>query len=164
MKDFKPEVKIGRPDTDLGLLSEHDEKRLDEHGKPVVEGLPWSEAGTGMYLVIAAHTVPIYSDKIMVGRTEIDLGKLGANLKLDIMVSKTGKPTWYQPVIGACLEIPSDLALDKHKRQYVIEWLTNTVLETLDLRRINIRKSQYKDEVFMAVAVAAEKAIAATGL
>ncbi len=46
----------------------------------------------------------------------------------------------------------------------MIEWIKHTVLETLDLRRIDIRKSPYADEVYMAVAVAAEKAIAATGL
>lgn len=157
---------VGDPTSPLygQLLSVEDERRLDEKGREVVKGKPWGDAGTGMYLVVALHTVPMYADKIQVGRTEIDLSRIKGGYKLDLMVSPYGKPTFNQPIVGACLELPDDLALDAIKRQYVVEWLIETAFEALDERQVKFRESPYLDEFQFALAAAADKAIAAARL
>jgi hypothetical protein len=158
----KPNVAIGRPETDLGLLSADEEKQVDDKGRPVVDGKPWSKTSTGMYLVIALHTVPLSADRNMIGHSEIDTGVNKFQMTMGVT---HGKPTFLHPIVGACLELPDDLGTDALKRQYVVEWIVHTTMEAFADRDIILKK----DEVFTmnlmeCVAHAADIAIQATGL
>jgi hypothetical protein len=162
--DNKPIVGQGHPlDPDRHkVLSADDERRIDEKGVAVVDGKLWGDSGTGMYLVVGLHTVPLSADRKMVGHSEIDTGV--HKYKMTMAVCH-GKPTFLHPIVGACLELPDDLGSDAKKRQYVTEWIVNTVMEAFADRDIILTK----DEVFTmnlmeCVAHAADIAIQATGL
>lgn len=169
-EDLKPIVGEGYPlDPDRKkVLSADDEKRVDEKGRPIVDGKLWSEAASGAYLVIilSSGAVAISADKQFVGVTEIDLGPAfkAPNFKLSMMVSKQGKPSFHHPVVGACLELPDDLGRDKTKQQYIIEWIVHTVMECFEDRGIAIPQGTPKDELMFAVAQASDKAIQSLGL
>lgn len=168
-EDLKPIVGQGHPlDPERGkLLSVDDEKRIDEKGRPVVTGKLWSNSATGMYLVVLMHVNTLFAEKPLVGRTEITLGSAfprAGSTKLTIAASKTGKPVFLHENVGLCLELPDDLGNDAEKRKYVIEWLVDTVLECFTVRQIKIPKGQVRDDLMMAVAAAAQKAVEATGL
>jgi hypothetical protein len=101
----------------------------------------------------------------VVGRSEISLGnnfERAGRTKLSIYSSQ-GKPTFNHESVGACFELPDDLGQDATKRQYLVEWLTETVKECFELRKIPIPKDKVED-LAIAVAMAAEKSIEASGL
>ena len=79
-------------------LSEEDEKRTDHQGRPAVLGLPWSQAGTGLWL--------------MLGCVRTSHGK---------------RPVAPHDGFWGALELPSDLATDALKKKYVTEWICNEV-------------------------------------
>lgn len=170
MEDLKPIVGQGHPlDPNRGkLLSVDDEKRIDEKGRPVVDGKLWGESATGMYLIVMMHDSIFMTEKPVVGRTEIALGGafLAGSCKLSIAVHKNGKPTFLHEIVGACLELPDDLANDKQKRQYVIEWMVSTVLECFEVRKIRLPSpdSSTMKDLMLAVSAAGQKAIEASGL
>lgn len=170
MEDLKPIVGQGHPlDPNRGkLLSVDDEKRIDEKGRPVVDGKLWGDSATGMYLIVMMHDSIFMTEKPVVGRTEIALGGafLAGSCKLSIAVHKHGKPTFLHEIVGACLELPDDLANDKQKRQYVIEWMVSTVLECFEVRKIRLPSpdSSTMKDLMLAVSAAGQKAIEASGL
>ena len=170
MEDLKPIVGQGHPldPNREKLLSVDDERRIDEKGRPVVDGKLWGDSATGMYLIVMMHDAVFMTERPVVGRTEIALGGafLAGTRKLSIAVSKTGKPVFLHEIVGACLELPDDLGQDKQKRQYIIEWLTATVMECFEVSKIRMPSpdSNTMMELKVAVAVAAEKAIEATSL
>jgi len=159
MEDLKPIVGQGHPldPNREKLLSVDDERRIDE-----------KDSATGMYLIVMMHDAVFMTERPVVGRTEIALGGafLAGTRKLSIAVSKTGKPVFLHEIVGACLELPDDLGQDKQKRQYIIEWLTATVMECFEVSKIRMPSpdSNTMMELKVAVAVAAEKAIEATSL
>jgi hypothetical protein len=162
--DIKPIVGQGHPlDPDRSkILSEDDEKRIDEKGNPIVEGKLWSKASTGLYLVIALHTVPLSADRLFKGHSEIDTGI--HKFKLTMGVTE-GKPTFLHDTVGACLELPDDLGTDAIKRQYVIEWIVDTVMEAFADRNIILKKEEvFTMNLVECVAHASDIAIQATGL
>lgn len=169
--EIKPIVGEGHPlDPNRGkLLSHDDERRIDEKGRPVVDGKLWGDAHTDMWLVVNMHVAPYYPDRLVVGRTEIALGEAfggAGSTKLSIAVSKKGKPVFMHEIVGGCLELPDDLGSDAAKRQYVIEWLLGTVFECFEVRQIALpdKKSQTMQDFGMALAAAAQKAIEGSGL
>jgi hypothetical protein len=164
--ELKPIVGQGHPlSPDRGkLLSADDEKRIDEKGRPVVSGKLWSQAGTGMYLVVLMRDQPLQSDIPIVGRTDITLGLAfggSGSTVLTVGVSKGGVPRFAHEYVGAALELPDDLGNDAMKRSYVIEWLVETVRECFQVRRIALpnKDSSVFQDLGMAVAAAAQKAI-----
>jgi hypothetical protein len=167
MEDIKPIVGQGHPlDPNRGkLLSADDERRIDDKGRPIVDGKLWGDAATGIYVGVVMHEAIFATDRPVVGRSEISLGnnfERAGRTKLSIYSSQ-GKPTFNHETVGACFELPDDLGQDATKRQYVVEWLTETVKECFELRKIPIPKDKVED-LAIAVAMAAEKAIVATGL
>ncbi len=163
------EAKIGRPDVNMGLLSENDEKSLDDKGNPIIEGKLWSQAPTGMYLGICMHQDMFQTIKPVVGRTEISLGhsfRGAGSTKLSMFVSKTGKPTFLHEMVGACIELPEDLANDSIKRQYLTEWIVETVVECFQVRKIGTppKNSNHMMDFMLAIAEGSEKAIRSSGL
>lgn len=164
-----PEAKIGRPDVGLGLLSERDEKSLDDKGNPIVTGKPWSEAKTNMFLVIVLHRIPLSANVTFVGRTDLKLGQEftgSRGAEISFMVSKNGKPTFLHPTIGACLELPDDLGKDILKIKYVTEWIMDTVKESLDIGQIKYPPKDSNGDLGFkeGMLMAAERAIRASGL
>ncbi len=154
------------------LLSAEDEKRVDDKGNLVVAGELWSKASTGLYLVVALcgrgspseYTPFLISE----GRADIALdwldNKSGATHKWCLTIAGAkGKPRWLQPVWGAALELPADLATDELKSSYVVEWLVETVKESLEGCGITPNKTVMK-KLGAAVADAANISIRATGL
>lgn len=63
--------KPGHPDFQK-MLSADDEKRVDEKGRPVVLGLPWSVAGTGLYITVL----------VTQGKPKPDRSSHGASLEI----------------------------------------------------------------------------------
>jgi hypothetical protein len=150
------------------LLSEEEEKSVDDKGNLITRGKLWSEASTGLYLVVALHTQDaqgkeIRSVKPLLGRADIDLSGVCRGKWTLSIASSVGNPRFYHPVVGACLELPDDLANDDIKRQYVTEWLVETIKESLDNRGLTILKERMQ-HLAAAVADAANTAIIATGL
>ena len=125
-----PIVGHGHPlDPNRGvLMSEDDEKRIDEEGRPIVGGLLWSKAASGAYIFVAVSEEALVSNKTLIGATTIT--KMIAPLRLSIGCT-IGKPTFTVPQVGACLEIPTDLGQDGIKRDYVAQWLAHTSAEAL---------------------------------
>jgi hypothetical protein len=150
------------------LLSEEEEKRIDDKGRLVTRGKLWSEASTGLYLVVALHIQDALGRELrsvspLLGRADIDLSAATkGKWTLSIAASKE-KPRFYHPVVGACLELPDDLALDDIKRQYVVEWLVNTVDESFRDRSLKVQEAS-RHHLAAAIADAANTAIMATGL
>ena len=110
------------------MLSEADEKRIDEEGRPIVDGLLWSEAASGAYLFVCVSREAVKSGKTLIGATVVT-----KTVKPNILTigCTIGKPTFNVPFIGACLEIPTDLGTDAIKRAYVAAWLAHTAAEAL---------------------------------
>ena len=148
------------------LLTAEEERSVDEKGNKVSNGLLWADAGTGKYLVVALgrKTLSEYTEYVYNrARADIDLGRIfGQNAVLTI-ASASGKPRWLQECRGACLEIPADLAEDEIKRQYVVEWLVETVKESLAGIGLTMNKHRLT-KVGAAVADAANIAIAGARL
>jgi hypothetical protein len=150
------------------LLSAEDEKRIDEKGRPIVEGKPWSGASTGLWLTVAcAPTMggaehagsPLGGDWL-----PVSLGLSTYGLKLGVHTT-LGRPKFSGTVAGSCMELPSDLASDSIKRKYVVEWLKETCAEALALYGCDVtsKRSAYSD-LGLSVATVAEDAILKAGL
>lgn len=161
--DNKPIVGQGHPlDPDRHkVLSRDDEKRVDEKGVSVVDGKLWSDSGTGMYLIIGLSQEPLLCSQVVTGRSELNLGN-GYTLTMGV---SAGKPTFTAAVVGACLELPDDLGDDPKKKQYVIEWICHTVIESLADRGIALdSKLPFTMNLMECVAHASDIAIGEVGL
>ncbi len=144
---FNPDIKtgVGNPLSPYNdeLLSEDDEKRVDDKGLLVVHGKTWGESSTNKYLWIAlwlgGHENGDITQLVPGGRgqSDIDMSRLtlGTPWSISLGVSE-GKPRFNIPTVGACLEIPDDLGDDVLKQKYVIEWLVDTVDESLQNRKL----------------------------
>ena len=108
-----------------------DPQKVDDTGRPVVHGKPWSECGTGVFLnVLVSRGDPVRLDRQWTGR----------NIKLPFQIdtwlhisASKGKPTADASTWGACLEVPSDLGDDDLKQTYVTDWFIETVQEAVTL-------------------------------
>ena len=141
------------------LLSEEDEKRVDDKGQLVTRGNLWSASGTGTFIWTALWVGQEITQLVPGGRgqTDIDLGNLWRSWNLSIGLSE-GRPRFNRPTGGAALEVPYDLAEDDIKRQYVAEWLSETGAESFQERDLVVPKDKMKD-LAMAVSVSANRAI-----
>ena len=148
------------------LLTAEEERSVDDKGDLVSEGLLWGDAGTGKYLVVALgrSVLSEYTEFLFNrSRADIDLSKIFGVPAIMTIASAGGLPRWLQPCQGACLEIPADLAEDPIKRQYVTEWLVETVKESLGNVGLTMNKHRLT-KVGAAVADAANIAIAGARL
>ena len=166
-----PEAAVGHPnDPHRGeLLSAEDEKRLDDQGRPITDGLLWSEAQTDLYLVVGVTTVRPKLNKVLIGGAHADVpkavcGKLHRNLKMTVGVT-LGPPAFHCPSWGACLELPSDLGRDRIKQQYIAEWIANTAVEALRMAGVNFKRDPERtDAIGLWVSEAANLSINQAGL
>jgi hypothetical protein len=171
-EEIKPIVGQGHPlDPNRGkLLSREDERRIDEKGRPVVEGKLWGDASSGAYLVMLMTADERFQpDRPLVGLSMIDLGPAfrgAGSTKLWLGASMFGKPVFSHDYVGAALELPDDLGKDAHKRQYVIEWLVATFEECFAVRQVSMPPvgSALRTDLGYALAAASQKAIEATRL
>jgi hypothetical protein len=166
-----PEAKLGDPNSPLygQVLTAEEEKKVDDQGRPVVEGLPWSEAKTGLYLVVACMGKSPKADRPMLGGTSVDVPKaMCSGIKRNrVMLVGTfmGRPAFDTQYTGCALELPADLARDALKRQYVVEWLAETAKESLEESGVNLKRDRALfDQLALWLAMAAQDAIAQTGL
>lgn len=137
-KAVEAKVQMGHPfkDTNLGLTSADDEKRLDERGRPVVYGKPWSEVPTGLFLVVFLSEARSKPDGLFWGaRCPVDSHHLSVGVTC-------GRPRFDAPGSGSCLEIPGDLGDDPLKQQYVTEWLAHTLAESILLQKRYVRNGK----------------------
>lgn len=107
------------------VLTAEEEKRVDEKGRPVVQGMTWGAASTGLYLTLFAPKNP-----------REFTSPYGSTVKLTdrcVLWMDVGLGRVKTPVegVGLCLELPADLGSDKLKAQYVSEWAVATVKEIL---------------------------------
>tara|TARA_R110000751_G_scaffold159462_1_gene265192 strand:- start:95 stop:640 length:546 start_codon:yes stop_codon:yes gene_type:complete len=147
-------------------LTAEAEKRIDSKGEPIVEGLPWSEAGTGIYLSISVSDgKPTVLGGIR-GGDQMAVSKRLTNRALVLTcVATTGKPYLDRKSAGAALEIPSDLGSDSIKRKYVVEWIKDTSAESLAMFGVDVSKKQGAfNEMGLSVAMAAQSALEGAGL
>lgn len=149
------------------LLSQEDENRLDPAGSPVVEGDTWGESSTGLYLTIAVTKGGFGgSSRATLGGAYTPVSLRLSSQPLTIAcISTMGKPSFPVRSAGASLELPGDLARDKHKRQYVVEWIKDTAAEALALYGVDLSKDKDAYQALgLTVALMAEDAIRGTGL
>ncbi len=133
-----PIVGQGHPlDPNRGkVLSEDDEKRIDEQGRPIVDGLLWSKAASGAYLWVTASREAVGSNShTLIGASCIKKNLGGVQLTLGCAI---GVPTFSVPTAGACLELPTDLGRDAAKRDYVAQWLAHTAAESLVIMGVDL--------------------------
>lgn len=171
LKELLPEIDVimGHPnDPDRGSLrSVEDEKRIDAEGKPIVDGLPWSEAKTGLYLMIAISRGGLMVDRLIKGCQAAAIP--GGDHYMTVGVTE-GLATAVTPFAGASLELPSDLAQDSMKRKYVAEWVAETAVEALQLTGSAPKDDEAAgaasrmSSVGLWVSAAAEHAIVSLGL
>ena len=167
----KPEEDLPKPIVDQGhpldpnrgvLMSEDDEKRMDEQGRPIVDGLLWSKAASGAYMFVTASREFIGSNShTLIGASCIEKGLGGIKLTIGCTI---GAPSFSVHTAGACLEIPTDLGRDDIKQSYIAQWLAHTSAEALALMGVNLGG----DPILAArcaqdVAVAGNRAINALG-
>ena len=171
MSELKITSGIGDPSSPLygQLLSVEDEKRLDPQGREVVRGLPWSEVRTGLYLVVfVSSAIPRPDLKTLGGSWSPVPAKLCSGNKRNRVITVgtfLDRPKMGPPGHGAALELPSDLARDTLKKQYVIEWLVATTYEALIGAGINLDGDRDKlEELVLWVSMTAEDAIKGAGL
>ena len=162
-EDLDPRIHtgVGNPLSpyNMEVLSEDDEKRVDDKGNLVAEGKLWSEAGTGMYLSVVLH-----NRAVMHAATKVE-AQVDMNIKDAVygngrywtlsLTTGVGKPRFMHNAFGASLELPVDLADDSVKRQYTTEWLCDTVLESLAGCGLKLKKDASK-QLGLAVADAAQ--------
>ena len=119
------EIKAGIGDPTKPTLSPEEEKRVDADHRPVVHGLAWSDAPTGLYLTVfgAQPTGPLGCLSPYKGSAI-----LLDNMAVFVGVTR-GKPTFSLAGHGASLELPVDLGLDTLKQRYVMDWLIDTAKE-----------------------------------
>lgn len=158
-------VGMGLPGAEKELLSVDEEKSIDEHGQKVVSKLPWSKVSTGLYMTLFVALVAApdgeaygkaFCDREMCG----DRTLVGPNHQL-LICGTRGKPKFNLAGWGASLEMPSDLASDSLKKQYVTEWLVHTLTELLG---VSGSRHSGSPEFALWVCATADAAIAGTGL
>ena len=142
------------------LLSVDDEKGIDDKGLKIVEGLLWSKAATDTYLWVSLWVGNELTQLVPggTGQSDISLDSIfsgGWSLSLGI---SQGKPRFNLPTVGAALELPHDLGDDAIKRQYVAEWLSNTVVEALQDRQLDVKDAPLGD-LALLIADASNRAI-----
>jgi hypothetical protein len=169
IKNLNIKTGIGDPSSEVfgQTLTEEEEKKVDSKGCPIVDGLPWSDAGTGLYLTIAVSPqAALKANKKIIGGTTFPVSLALSSLGLHMTVVTTeGRPTFSQGMAGAALEVPSDLGRDSIKRKYVVEWIRDTAAEALALNGVDLggNKAAYQ-HLGLTVAMSAEQALVATGL
>jgi hypothetical protein len=148
-------VGVGNPLSKLNgqLLSVEDEKSVDDKGNRVVDGLPWSAASTGLYLAIYGYREAGFNPR---GISCTQLPGLTLAVRAGVGVPTLPVKNW-----GACLELPADLGRDGLKRQYLTEWVVETVKEIVTLSGSRI---SHPDELAAWLMVAVETQIQKTGL
>lgn len=159
MADF--EVGIGDPTKPK--LTPDEEKRVDADHQPIVHGLVWSAAATGLYLTVfgCAEGKRPAADRPFAGQT---LGTPGADVTITVTA---GKPRFNVPGWGASLELPVDLGMDPLKQRYVMDWLIDGTREVLqELHGIGWRgmSDQQSKDLTMWLYLAANAAINAAHL
>lgn len=156
MADMK--VGMGMPGEDKEVLTAEEEKKLDEHGKRVVNGEPWSYVPTGLYLTI-------FGNRPSLERLGCDRAFVGQSLRMEELLltvcTSAGKPTFNADGWGASLELPADLARDALKKQYVTEWMIETTREVFGEAEARLENG---DQFAVWLAMTADSAIRATGL
>ena len=120
-------IKVGLGDPSKPSLTAEEEKRVDADHQPVVTGLAWSDAGTGLYLTVFSSRGSLLTARNLI---------CGQSLYLDGQLALTvgtslGRPTFGVAGYGASLELPVDLGLDELKQRYVMDWLIDTAQEAL---------------------------------
>jgi hypothetical protein len=144
------------------LLSSEDEKRIDDKGRLVTQGLLWSKAATGHYIWVALWSGTELTQLVPGGKgqSDIDLSNVySGDWSLSIGIS-VGKPRFNKPTVGAAFELPMDLGEDTIKRQYIAEWLCETIAEALQDRGLPMDTKQMGDLAIL-VADASNRAIGA---
>jgi hypothetical protein len=142
------------------LLSVEDEKRLDDKGRLVVHGKPWSSASTGLFLWSALWVGDEITQLVPGGKGQSDIDLSGLYKRkwtLSIGLSQ-GRPRFNLPCVGASIEVPSDIGDDSLKQKYLGEWLVATVLESLENRDLPVSKD-IMDELALKVSFSADRAI-----
>ena len=166
------DVKWGHPnDPNRGqLLTEDDEKRMDAEGRPIVDGLSWSEAATGLYLFVGVADGPLTFGARVSGASAERIPGTSKWMSVGVL---NGKASADKHWAGASLEIPSDLGRDHLKQKYVAEWVADTAAEALALTGCSKAVAMGETDagihtrmssVGIWVGGAAQKAIESTGL
>ena len=154
------DLEVGIGDPTKPALTAEEEKRVDADHNPIVDGLVWSEAATGIFLTIFGTT---RNERLGISKANVgEALHLGNGLTIVLLTSE-GKPKFSLPGWGASLELPVDLARDELKRKYVMEWMVDTTKEILTETKLGIPDHRVSDFAVWLHA-AANKAIGATGL
>ncbi|MCP4899887.1 MAG: hypothetical protein GY906_23210 [bacterium] len=120
-------------------------------GKPTILKKFWSNAGTGLWLVIGicrppilGHIVEIQGSPMVLTIYTEDIGRSGA------FMGNVRRPVAPKEGVWTCLELPSDLAQDELKQEYVRHWIEHTTAEMLQKAAIAVEQGT---EVVLATEV-----------
>ncbi len=122
MKD----IHVGLGDPTKPILTEEEEKRVDGDHRPILTGLLWSAAHTGLYLTVFGANPsngPLGCNRPYRGNAMIL-----NDMALFVGVTR-GLPSFSLEGHGASLELPVDLGLDELKQRYVMDWMIDTAKE-----------------------------------
>ena len=104
-----------------------DPQRVDDTGRPVVHGKPWSECGTGIWMTVGiTKSGGLAKPEGTVGSSFPIQGSLWLNI-----LGSRGRLILDQPFWGTAIEIPSDLGDDELKQKYLTDWFIETVREAV---------------------------------
>ncbi len=157
-------VGVGHPDNPYAgqLLSEDEERRIDDRGEPIVNQAAWRDVPTGTYVCVyvTRHRLPMHDlEGIVYGHKETNIRGWHLNV-----TATAGKPVLKVNYAGAALELPSDLGNDDLKQRYVAEWIVSTAAEALAMTLQERPNEDAWTGIAEWLAESAEEAIGKVGL
>ena len=154
-------AKLGDPRQRKEMLTEEEEKKVDDKGNLVVYGATWSSVPTGIFLSVYA-TPPVSNPARVTNCSKWFRATRRTKNARFIIATSFGRPAWDQEGVGCCLELPGDLGQDTLKQQYVVEWLMHTMVECCELTQTD--PEWLVSEAAKTLAATAEELIKKTGL
>lgn len=103
----------------------------DAEGRPITSKGRWGGKGTNLWLfLLVSESAPGLRAPAN-GLKEPQVCRTHMGGVWFTLGCSEGRPTFTTSVYGQSLELPSDLARDELKKQYVIDWLKDTAEENL---------------------------------
>lgn len=168
MSTSGPKAHLGHPDPNhpTNKYKGEDAFLFDDKGRPVTSKGRWGGKGTDLwiFLLVSEDQVDLHGPADGLKPPEVCTSRIG-RVWFTVGVSE-GRPTFKTKVHGQALELPSDLARDDLKKQYLIDWLKDTAVENLTaaVRDMNFSGLRSPEEFSQWLANSAEKTIKRMGL
>lgn len=127
-----PKAAMGHPDPNhpSNRFKDDAAKLVDWEGRPVVRGLPWGEAGSGLWLFVAVSEAAPPTPTAADGAKAPRVARWSVGGVWFTVGCTEGRPSWPSGrVFGNAMELPHDLARDELKKTLVMDWLRDMAQE-----------------------------------